>query len=205
MCTEVKRQATFTWEKGGNFQEGRYRECYAHIVTHPAHWLGPEACSFDLLWPLSRQQFKNSSQDTLHRRAMLSFCFTYARSAYIFFFYSGCVCRCGDFSQITVYIHIWLFVVLPLHVIAHLSWHYGCAKCCISDNYLWNVCMFVCFLPQGYNAMSMDIPDKLTNHFNYLSEERDYHVLLLRGISDSLKYYMDDEAIFQSSTSGWHH
>lgn len=47
--------------------------------------------------------------------------------------------------------------------------------------------MFVCFLPQGYNAMSMDIPDKLTNHFNYLSEERDNHVLLLKGISRQFK------------------
>lgn len=43
--------------------------------------------------------------------------------------------------------------------------------------------------------MSMDIPDKLTNHFNYLSEERDNHVLLLRGVSDSSKYriILDDE------------
>lgn len=96
------------------------RECYAHIGTHPAHWLGPEPCSFDLLRLLNRQQFKNSSQDTLHRRALLSFCFTYVLSAYIFSSYSCCVCRCGYFSQITVYIHIWPFVVLPLHVIAYL-------------------------------------------------------------------------------------
>lgn len=33
-------------------------------------------------------------------------------------FYSARVCRCGDFSQIAVYIHIWLFVVLPLHAIS---------------------------------------------------------------------------------------
>lgn len=92
------------------------RERYAHIVTHPARWLGPEPRSFDLLG----QQFKNSSQDTLHRRAMLSFCFTYVRSAYILSTYSDWVCRCGYFSQICVYIHIWPFVVLPLQVIAHL-------------------------------------------------------------------------------------
>lgn len=116
MCTEVKLWIPLPGEKVGISKWDGKRERYAHIVTHPARWLGPEPRSFDL----PGQQFKNSSQDTLHRRAMLSFCFTYVRSAYILSTYSGWVCRCGYFSQICVYIHIWPFVVLPLHVIAHL-------------------------------------------------------------------------------------
>lgn len=55
--------------------------------------------------------------------------------------------------------------------------------------------MFVCFPPQGYNAMSMDIPDKLTNHFNFFSEEHG-HFAWKGHLLDSLKCNIDDEVIF---------
>lgn len=114
------------------------RECfYAHTVStckysslllvRRRNWR-LEWRSFDLLRALSRKQFRNSSQDTLQRRAMLPSCFTCVRSA------SGlsnrlsscavCVCRCGLLSLISwcihVYLHVWPFVVLSLHAIAHL-------------------------------------------------------------------------------------
>ncbi len=56
---------------------------YVHAHTQRSRsqleWL--EWRSFDLPRAVSRRQFRNSSQDTLQRRAMLSSCFTCVRSA----------------------------------------------------------------------------------------------------------------------------
>lgn len=57
------------------------RECWMflwkycmYMHTHRWNWR-LQWCSFDLLRTWSRRQFRNSSQDTLQRRAMLSSCF----------------------------------------------------------------------------------------------------------------------------------